>query len=132
MIRPVLTFFGVVIAQAMLFCGVSSAQAFGFGMGTPVSSLKGAEIANEDGPLKTYKLETAPFPHSEFSSFMVLATEREGICKVAGIGRDHQNDADGYDIRAAFDALSDGLKAKYKGGRKYDFLHRGSIWDEPQ
>lgn len=86
MIRPVLTFCGVVIAQAMLFCVVSSAQAFGFELGTPVSSLKGAEIVNEDGPLKTYKLETPPLPHSEFSSYMVLATEREGICKVAGIG----------------------------------------------
>jgi hypothetical protein len=107
----------------------ANAQAFGIEMGAPASELNGATLVDNSGPLKVYKLTKPPKPHSEFETYQILATDKEGICKVAAIGKDHSPDQAGYDVRAAYNGLRDSLKEKYGNGQEYDFIRSTALWD---
>lgn len=110
----------------------ASAQAFGFKMGASPASISGAEIVDQTGPLTTYSVKNAPVGHSEFESYAIVASKKNGICKVMGIGKNHVNDSYGVSIKTVFAQISKSLKEKYTGGEEYDFLHAGSIWNEPR
>lgn len=121
-------FIGVFAALAMVaLAAPASAQAFGIEMGTPIRSLKVISNQGEN----SYIVE-APMPNREFESYLVYATPQHGVCKVTGIGVNHDGDISGISVRAKFLDLSATLKQKYGSSeRKFDFLHAGSIWDQP-
>jgi hypothetical protein len=110
----------------------ADAQAFGIRMGQKVASLDGAVEHKESRGRATrqYSVKTVPLPHSEFESYTVLETTKQGICKVVGIGKTHSADKYGVSLRSAFDDLDAALTSKYGEGKKFDFLHSGSIWSD--
>ena len=116
---------------AALGAGAAHAGPFGVRMGAPISSLPGAKAGKTVGEVTVYGLETVPNPNPEFESYVVTASAKTGICKIAGIGKDHSNDNDGAKVRDAFEELATILDQKYGPSKSYDFLHAGALWDGP-
>lgn len=114
------------ISLSLAGCSTAAfAQAFGVTMGDPVSNYSGAEVS--DGVY----LIAVPRPNSEFESYAATSTPETGICRVIGIGKDYQNDNYGHKLRSAFKSLHGALKERYGTSYDVDFLHAGSIWNEP-
>lgn len=128
--------FAATVTLAILMLWVLSpnadAQVFGINMGQKAASLDGAvEIKEARGrATRQYTVKTVPLPHSEFESYSVWETTKQGICRVVGIGKTHSADKLGFSVRRAFDGLDAALTAKYGVSEKYDFLHPNSIWSE--
>jgi len=101
-------------------------QAFGINMGQSISSL---DIIEEPGT-GVYQVNV-PLPHNEFDSYLVVATENFGACKVSGIGKSHGNDRYGTSVRSSFRKLSEALENKYgKPTEDFDFLRPDALWDD--
>lgn len=103
------------------------AQAFGIAMGTPIENL---EIEKDHGS-STYTI-SVPKPHSEFETYLVLATPQTGVCKINAIGKDHNNDRFGTSVKNAFSELHSALESRYGTHKFYDFIAPGGIWDGPE
>ncbi len=101
-------------------------EAFGIRMGQATSTLKVLKH-----PTATIYEVAPPRPNDEFDSYMVVATPASGVCKVAASGKDIPDDNYGLEVRSHFDRFEAILNSKYGRGKKFDFLHAGSIWDEP-
>lgn len=101
-----------------------SAQAFGIEMGVSLSELEGAEdIGNGNYVI------SVPRPHSEFESYVVVLSETTGVCMVRGIGKNHNNDRTGINVRTAFDTLEAALKKTYGAGEQTNWLQPRALWD---
>jgi hypothetical protein len=94
-------------------------------MGTPISKLHVLKHDREN----SYTIDV-PTPNSEFESYVVLATPGTGVCKIVGIGKDHDGDAAGVEIRMAFNSMEAVLRSKYGNSKTFDFLQSGSIWND--
>ena len=108
---------------AMMSTG-ANAQAFGVGMGDPVSRHNGT---GKDGI--DFRV-TVPQPNSEFDFYSARATPVTGICRVVGFGNDHKNDAYGTSVRGAYKSLQSALNAKYGNNKSFDFLRTDALWNE--
>lgn len=116
-------------ATILLFVSATgaSAQAFGIEKGTPIESL---EVVRE---ISEFKFSvTVPKPHSEFESYTVFATPEAGVCKVTGIGKDHDNDRYGTTVKSAFADLCSALTGIYGASKNFDFIKNGALWDGPE
>lgn len=102
------------------------AGAFGILEGTPVKSIPGAVPVA--GAPNVYDLKVVPKPNSEFEFYSVVATANTGVCKVVGIGKDHDGDINGYDIRDTLSTFKGLLTAKYGESKTIDYIESGSIW----
>jgi len=101
------------------------AQAFGVVAGAPVSNYAPTPTKEKF----TFRIKV-PNPNSEFEEYIALATPNAGICKVTGIGKNHNNDSYGNSIRQSFETLQSALSEKYGQSKSYDFLKSGSIWKD--
>lgn len=103
----------------------ASAAPFGLMMGAKLSELRVVKRTSEE----LYEI-IPPAPNSEFESYLARITPGEGLCKVIAIGKNHEGDTNGIDIRDAFADFETNLGEKYGDGRKFDYLKSGSIWKE--
>lgn len=110
----------------LLFITAALAGAFGIEMGTPIASLDHADSKGEN----VYLVSSVPKPHAEFITYAVIGTKELGVCKVMGMGRPHEGDLSGSEIRTVVSDLVSALTAKYGRPKEYDFLHAGSVWKE--
>jgi hypothetical protein len=117
-----------VIAILLSTCQACLSGAFGIEFGIPISQLK---LVHPSDDSYIYKV-TPPQPNPEFDSYMVIATPHFGVCKISAFGRDHDNDADGSDIKITFADIRVKLAAKYGNSQDWDFPHAGDLWTEPQ
>ncbi len=117
------------IAIVALGCSSTAlnAQAFGVNMGDPVSKYGGKPTDNRG----QYTI-TVPLPNREFRYYLATATAETGVCKVSGIGQNHENDDYGSGVRTAYDGLRTALTAKYGNPKSYDFLKYGALWKQPR
>ena len=104
----------------------ASAQAFGIEKGSPIGSLNVVREVDE-----FYYIVTVPKPHPEFESYAVRTSSETGVCKVTGIGKDHDSDRYGTSVKSAFSSLSNSLNNIYGANKSFDFLNFGALWDEP-
>ena len=101
-----------------------SAQAFGVDMGASLSKFEGAEdIGNGNYVI------SVPRPHSEFESYVVVLSEATGVCMVRGIGKNHNNDRTGANVRRAFKTLETALNSRYGAGDHVNWLQPRALWD---
>jgi hypothetical protein len=119
------------VALTILLClstTGASAQGFGIEMGMPVESLDILEEIEKEP--YTYAI-AVPKPHSEFERYLVIAPPETGVCKVWGIGKNHDNDSYGTSVKAAFSILLTALESRYRDYKLYDFIRSEGIWDGP-
>jgi len=102
-----------------------SAQAFGIEMSKPLSEL---EVTDDLGD--GFFIVVAPRPHSEFESYVVVATDETGVCMVRGVGKDHDNDRFGLSVRDSYSSLRSALKKRYGKYERVEFLRSGALWDD--
>lgn len=118
---------GIALAVASL-SAPAYAQAFGVNAGDPVSKYSGKQsLAGK----QYYFQISVPQPNGEFESYTAFATPQTGICKVSGLGRNH-DDAYGSSLRQSFTRLSNALNERYGTGDQIDFIRTGALWDEPR
>lgn len=103
------------------------AQAFGVQQGEHVSKYAGKPT----GQPNQYEI-TVPQPNREFESYLVTSTQSTGICTVTGIGKNHETDDYGNEIKSSFASFKSALDNKYNKAKNYDFLQAGAIWKEPR
>lgn len=104
----------------------ASAQAFGIEKGTPIENLIVVREISE------FQFSvTVPKPHSEFEAYTVFAAPEVGVCKVTGVGKDHDNDRYGSSVKSAFTDLKDALSGIYGANQSFDFIQNGALWDGP-
>jgi hypothetical protein len=118
--------FGILLIAIFLFNNYANAQAFGVQMGDSVLKYGGTATEHKN----EYRIRV-PIPNSEFDFYIAKATSQTGICSVLGLGKTHENDSYGIDIRSTYEHLQDAMTAKYGLFKSYDFLSAGSIWKNP-
>jgi hypothetical protein len=127
-LAPIVAFVAAVVTATPVFAG-----AFGVEMGAKPAALGAKPMASDNpGPLRRYTLDTAPKPNSAFESYVLFATTATGVCKITAIGRDHEGDINGLDLRGQFEEFSKLLTDKYGASEAFDYLKAGSIWNDPQ
>lgn len=106
---------------------------FGLRLGMPMAELRhSVPSMHPVQGTQAFETATVPRPHSDFESYIILATARQGLCKVVGIGKSTMNDAYGEQLRSIFDRLVAALTEKYGEPQRLDNLRAGSIWNEPR
>lgn len=73
-----------------------------------------------------------PKPHSDFSAFVVGATDADGICSVTGIGIDTSTNGYGTSLKTKADKIAAQISQIY--GSPTERINRlvpGSIWNDP-
>jgi hypothetical protein len=108
------------VALALAIVSPAWADAFGIKMGANPLVL-GAELQPENAgkPVRQYLLEKLPKPHPEFELLMLTSSAKTGVCRVAALGRYHNNDASGADIRATFETQRGAFDKQYGTSRTY-------------
>lgn len=102
---------------------------FGVTAGMPLAQLLKVATPSESSP-GVYEFNEMPVRHPDFEDVLVVASEQHGVCKVIAIGVTRTVSAYGTELKSVFDRLEESLTAKYGTGERFDFLKRGSIWDE--
>jgi hypothetical protein len=119
-----------------LFQGcVCLAGPFGFEYGMSKQQVVGSvgKTAVEKDEGETLTLSTAPKPHSAFEKYMCVISPTKGLVKVVALGIDIQTSGTGSELSSSFGEIAAALTANYgEPEKKFDFLHAGSIWSEPQ
>lgn len=102
---------------------------FGFKAGDDIALYKNCAPADADG---SYLCTSAPKPHVEFPQVNVWHMKGVGICMVSAATEPKNTSVQGYEIMRATDAIADQVALAYGKPKKFDFLHAGSIWSQPQ
>jgi hypothetical protein len=114
---------------------VVSAQAGGpFGLHAGMTKQELSRIGKLEQPegSLSYSLSTVPLPHRSFESYMVVITDKAGLCKISAIGKTVFSSVYGTELQSAFDDVEEALTKKYGSHERTDGLRSGSIWDEPK
>jgi len=96
---------------------------FGLKMGLSLEDAKAlipSLSADEEKP-GVYSAANVPISHPDFESYSLTFSQKSGLCKIVGIGKDIASGDAGFEVRSAFDALDEALTKKYGKGKKYDF-----------
>jgi hypothetical protein len=115
-VYSVLTFF--------LYMNSAMAGPFGLEMGITKENL---DIFREVSPF-SYELKSVPKPHSEFETYAVVVTPKEGLCKVIALGKRYLDDPYGEKVRLAYSEVKSQLDRIYGKSEFVDLLKPGSVW----
>ena len=77
-------------------------------------------------------LDSAPKPHPDFNSYVLLFSPTKGLIKIMAYSKDISTNSFGDAIRSKFAELDSALKKRYGEGTDMDFLQDGSLWTDPQ
>lgn len=113
------------MALAIASVGTAAAAGpFGLEMGMPASKLQ--VIGKSQAP-NTFRI-APPSPDAEFTAYVVVASPKDGVCKVFAYGKIHENDADGATIRTVFNSVKADLAKQYGASGDFDFVDGTSPW----
>lgn len=103
--------------------------AFGIEQGTPISAFPDAKpVSGRSGGYQVFQISSPPKPHDEFKSYLLVTTPATGICKILGLGKKHQWDRSGSEIRTSFNSMKEALISKYGVSDNVDDIQATSIW----
>lgn len=105
---------------------------FGLAKGISVATLqKLVDLAPVPSTPGVYKATRVPKGSGDFESYTLVVGPHQGLCKIAGIGRNISTSSQGIELRSAFDRLESMVAERYGTGSRIDQLLPGSIWQEP-
>lgn len=120
------------ILAGVLGLSVASAQTapFGLNLGMKVDDLRLLGAKPIDNAPGRWDLLTPPTPNSNFSGYLLTATPKQGLCRIAALGVTLKNDASGEQARSKYNDLVGIITQKYgKPTSEYDYLDPKSIWN---
>lgn len=104
---------------------------FGLYMGMTKAELaKLGKLENREPGV--FVIDPVPQSHPDFESYMLLVSERHGLCRIMAIGKTISTNVYGTAITAKFEQIRDAISSKYGKRKNFDFLNAGSIWNEPR
>ncbi|NUB24323.1 hypothetical protein [Azospirillum brasilense] len=118
--------FTATTATALLFALKAVAGPFGIEMGIQADTL-GVTQEKAGGIIHISPPSDA---HPLFDSYTVIAPKETGVCKVQATTPEIPTNVYGDGIKSQFQEIRSSLDEIYGKGKNYDFLRRGSIWNE--
>lgn len=119
-----------------LSCTMFSAIAgpFGLEMGMTKEQMKALGISLTPDPKSPdwYITKRTPKGLEEFEEYHLWISPAAGLCKLYAIGRDVELNAFGDRLKTEFSEIREMLVQVYGAPEDYDFLRKGSIWDDPE
>ena len=112
----------------LLMGSTAYAGPFGLHMGMQLSDFEKGQLLKISNCV--YKIEEAPKKHPTFEYYLLVITPKEGLCKIKAIGEMPTN-IYGDSLKSGFNGLEKALKNIYGENKRFDFLHSGSIWNNP-
>lgn len=109
---------------------------FGLAMGDSLEDIKaavGGAAVKRIGP-SVYVTSTAPKPlriggtDEAFDQYILLISEKHGLCKMMAIGRPFETTLDGADLLQRFNALEAALGTQYGSASRLDAIKLKSVW----
>ena len=100
---------------------------FGIEMGSPVSSLGNCKTksANE------VSCDTVPKPHPNFETFLVIHSEKTGVCAIVAIGKDMYDQGTALSMRGTIDELAGYMTRSYGPATLRDEIAKDSPHQKP-
>lgn len=80
----------------------------------------------------TYKIIREVTDGNLFDELRVIITKKYGLVRITAYTETKDTNVYGDNIKDDFKNLYNALSKKYGEGIKYDFLRKGSIWNEPE
>lgn len=114
----------------ILACSTAFAGPFGLSAGMTLNEVKKQGTLTEISR-HYYEMKNLKNGNPAFEAYMLVITPNQGLCKIVAIGKDVSTSVYGDDLRSTFNALGSALSKKYgTPGDDFDFLRKGSIWDD--
>lgn len=119
---------GIVLCAALTASGTAWAEGpFGIEMGAaPDAKNCTATKPNQ------FKCSDVPKPHPNFESYLLLHTEKTGICSVTAVGKDMFDVGAAWSIRTSTDELAGFLTKAYGPGLHRDEIDKDSSLKKPE
>lgn len=108
----------------------SVAGPLGLEMGMSIEQLKTAGVDVTDYKDGVLWSDTVPKPHRAFSRYVLIVDPQLGLCKMAALGRSIEMNSFGSQLQEEFQNVLAALESNYGRAAQFDFLRRGSIWNE--
>lgn len=101
-------------------------------MGLSIEEIKSliSGISKSEESELIYHTDTVPIPHSDFESYSLRFSQKNGLCKILAIGKDIKSGDSGSEVKSVFNSLDESLSKKYGKGKKYDFT--SSKYESPE
>jgi hypothetical protein len=117
----------LMLVFALVSITIAGDGPFGIDFGTPISSFN----AIKKGDI--YILDSVPEPDTNFTMYMVRATEKHGIFWIKGIGKIYKLAPTGEVLRLNADKIAKQISASFGEDYKlYDYLKNGSTLTGPE
>ena len=74
-------------------------------------------------------LDNAPRPYSGFEEYVLVIDPKRGLVAI-NVGVDISTSVYGDELKNAFNSMEESIASSYGESTRYDYLRRGSIWNE--
>lgn len=110
---------------------------FGFSRGMTkeqVINLIGRQAVVKDPSDGSLRLNSAPMPHPDFTTYILNFSPQEGLLRIVAITPPVETSRLGTELKSKLQEIERGISSsKYDEPHKtLDYLHTGSIWNQPQ
>ena len=111
----------------------SDAAPFGLTMGMSEKAVRAlVRLDSVKGQRGVFTAARLPKSLSDFESYQLVISPKQGLCKMAAVGRDIRAGAYGTDLLLTFNNISDMVSERYGQGERIDHVLAGSMWDQPR
>ena len=101
-------------------------------MGETKEDISNKGVSLKDDGNYWYTTEEVPKGNSKLTKYDLLITPKSGLCKIVSYTDTMYSNSFGGQIISEFEFFEKALTKKYGQNQKYDFVQRGSIWNDTQ
>jgi len=115
---------------AFSFVTVAEAGPLGLEFGSSLASMANLKLKKEKPYM--YSASSLPKGHPDFDDYRLVISPKLGLCKYSAYISNVSTNTYGDSLKQKYNSLLEALTAKYGTPRSFDFLQKGSIWNEPR
>lgn len=120
------------LCLSALLVSCAHAGPFGLEMGMSVNEVRKLAPLTANADRSIYTMHDVPVPNASFTMYKLFITPLFGLCKILAVTPVIRSNAEGADLRAAFDRVEKDLRAQYGAGKRIDTFKAGSAWEAPR
>jgi len=120
---------GVAILPATLLAQKDASGPFGLRMGMTAAEIRQVvDVKPMEPEQRPLVLQTKRLPrhHDAFEGYLLIVSEKVGLCKIVGLGETIAVKPEGKELRSAFENLEEAIERKYGKHLTRDELEAGS------
>ena len=127
-----LKFFLTIIISIFIFPQYLLSSQFGLNMGETKKDISNKGVSLKDDGNYWYTTEELPKGNSKLTKYDLLITPKAGLCRIISHTDIMYSNSFGDQLISEFKFFEEALTKKYGINKKYDFVKRDSIWNDPQ